>query len=226
MYIPLTDVVTCPRCGPDHALVLLVERSGERRVLEGEFGCPACRQRFPVVGGLADLRAGTGAASEPAPPAPAPGADGDGPAPDAAAAEGLAALLGLAAATGFVTLVGNVARHAPGIAALVEGVEVVVAGDGVEGWAEAPGVSRVAIDGRLPFRGWSMRGVALSGAAADALVEEGARVLVPGGRLVLEGASPDAAERLAAAGLGVLAAEGGTVVAGKPATVRVAGRVP
>lgn len=59
-----------------------------------------------------------------------------------------------------------------------------------------------------------MRGVVLSGSEAGRL-EEGARVVAPGGRLVVEPAPSDARERLEAAGLRVLAAEGGTVVAGR-----------
>jgi len=57
MNLVLTDVLACPRCGPPFGLILLADSMRERRVLEGVLGCPNCYGRYPVRGGLADLRA-------------------------------------------------------------------------------------------------------------------------------------------------------------------------
>ncbi len=206
MHLVLTDVLTCPRCGPRFGLILLADRVIERRVLEGALGCANCRERYPIRGGFADLRP---------PPAPslsevvAPVAEGG------EAAVRLGALLGLREGKGFWLLAGEGTRHAPAVAALVEGVEVVATDAALAGWPEEAGVSRIAAGGELPFHDRSLPGVALTGGAADTLLEEGARVLGPLGRLVLTGAPADAERRLGAVGLGVLAREGETVVAGR-----------
>ena len=46
--VGLTDHLVCPRCGPPFGLILLARDVRDRRVREGEFGCPNCRDRFPV----------------------------------------------------------------------------------------------------------------------------------------------------------------------------------
>ncbi len=56
MNIGLVDHLVCPRCGPPFGLVLLAHDVQDHRVRAGEFGCPNCRDRFPVEGGFADLR--------------------------------------------------------------------------------------------------------------------------------------------------------------------------
>ena len=56
MNVDLIDHLVCPRCGPPNGLLLLAHEVRDRRVLEGEFGCPNCRDRFPVSGGFGDLR--------------------------------------------------------------------------------------------------------------------------------------------------------------------------
>ncbi len=141
-------------------------------MLEGSLGCSNCREMYPIEGGTVDLRITEGA--------PAPAAAHD---PDAAVR--LAALMGLAGAAGTVLLAGPGAELAPGIAALVPGLQVValtahpVAGDG------PPGVSRVAGGPALPVRGGMLRGVALTGGVETPL-GEALRVLAPGARLVLD----------------------------------------
>lgn len=206
MFVALTDLVTCPRCGPGWGLVLLADRVEDRRVLSGRFGCPACRGTFRVESGFAELRP-AGAGGEPDAGVTA------GPAADRAGAVRLAALLGLGEGAGHPLLVGTAARFAGELAALVPGLEVVAVGDALRGWPEAPGVSRIAAAGRLPFRDRSMRGVALGGEVAGAFLEEGARVLGAAGRLVVEGAPADAEARLARVSLDVIVREGGAVVA-------------
>lgn len=197
MHVVLTDVLTCPRCGPNHGLVLLPEGVDERRVATGFLGCADCRTRYPIHGGVAELAVAEAL----------PGAAADGTAEGAVR---LAGLLGLAEAEGVVVVVGPAARHAAALASLVEGVEVIATLDG-----PAEGVSAARLGGALPFHTARIRAVALTGEAASSLLEEGARVVAVSGRLLLDPAPADAEARLEAAGLRVLGREGDTVVAAR-----------
>ena len=207
MLILVTDLLACPRCGPEFGLLVLAERLEERRVVEGRLGCPNCREAYPVRGGVADLRL---------PGAAAPAAEEGAPA-DPEAAVRLAALMGLAGLAGMALVVGPGARHAGAIAALVPDAEV-IAVEGAPRAAGEPGVSRLlAGPGPLPLRGGLLRAAALTGGAADeAALHEGLRVLAPGGRLVVDLAPPEAAPRLRAAGATLLLEEEGVAVATAP----------
>ncbi|HUG40065.1 MAG TPA: hypothetical protein VMM12_06260 [Longimicrobiales bacterium] len=197
MHVALTDVLTCPRCGPGHGLILVPEEVRERRVVSGFLGCADCRERYPVVSGVVDLSGG-----EVVGEVEAAGTE--------AGALGLAGQLGLAGAQGVVLLVGAAAAHASELGSLVDGVEVVATlGTGVGG------ASSVRVGVRLPFQSGKLRGVALTGEAAGFLLEEGARLLAPAGRLVLDPVPAGSRARLDAAGLRVLAEGGGALVAGR-----------
>jgi uncharacterized protein YbaR (Trm112 family) len=218
MHILLTDILACPRCGPDFGLVLIADRVEERRVLEGRLGCPNCREQYPVRGGELDARLSTAA------PADSAGSSGDAAVGDAGAAVRLAALLGLADARGTALIAGPGAALAAEVAALVPELEVVaLAAEPVEG-EEQPGVSRVAAGAGLPFRSRTLRGVALTGGADPALLAEAVRVLQPGARLVVERASAGAAGLLSGLGAQVMLEQEGTVVAravGDPVPLRM-----
>ncbi len=202
MHILLTDIVTCPRCGPEFGLILLADRVEERRVLQGRLGCPNCREMYPVEGGVLDLRLVEGAE------------DASPPDPDGAVR--VAALLGLAGAGGTVLVAGPGAELAPGIAALVPGLEVVALTARFPAGPEGPGVSRVAGGPAIPLRGGMLRGVALTGAAAaETPLAEALRVLAPGTRLLLDPAPAGAAEALGGLGAEVLLEQEGVVVAKK-----------
>lgn len=207
MLILVTDLLACPRCGPEFGLVLLADRLEERRVLEGRLGCPNCRESYPVRGGVADLRL---------PGAGAPAA-GEGAPDDPGAAVRLAALMGLAGVRGVALVAGPGARHARAIAALVPEVEV-VAVDGAPSTGGEPGVSRLVVgEGPLPFRGGHLRAAALTGGRADpATLHEHLRVLAPAARLVVDPAPAGTAARLAAAGARLLLDEPGVAVAAAP----------
>jgi uncharacterized protein YbaR (Trm112 family) len=208
MHILLTDIVTCPRCGPEFGLILLAERVEERRVLQGRLGCSNCREMYPVEGGVLDLRV-------------VEGAESDAAALDEDAAVRMAALLGLAGAGGTVLVAGPGAELAPGIASLVPGLEVVALTHRPFRGAEAPGVSRVAGGPALPLRGGMLRGVALTGAAAaEVPLHEALRVLAPGTRLLLDPAPAGAAEALGGAGAEVLLEQDGVLVARKTGPAR------
>src|SRR5688572_8681001 len=145
MYSPLSDVVTCPRCGPGYGLVLLAERSENRRVLEGWFGCSNCREKYVVSGGFCELTYG-------------------GVVPAAAGLPGLeterlAAMLGVTEGPALLLLAGAGAQNAGQLADLVEGVEVVAVSTSLRDTAERAGVSRFAQGSVLPFRNASMQGI-------------------------------------------------------------------
>jgi uncharacterized protein YbaR (Trm112 family) len=218
MHILLTDILSCPRCGPEFGLVLLADRVEERRVLEGRLGCPNCREQYPVRGGALDARihAGTPSSIDTGPAADA----GD----DAGAAVRLAALLGLADAKGTVLVAGPGAALAAEVAALVPELEVVALTAEPQPGEERAGVSRIAADAGLPFRARTLRGVALTGGADRAGLAEAVRVLQPGARLVVEGAPDGTAALVAGLGAQVMLEQEGTVVArvvGDPVQLRM-----
>lgn len=213
MHILLTDILSCPRCGPESGLILLADRIEERRVLAGTLGCARCRGKYPVRAGVADLRAGPAAGAAGTDGTAAEGERERARESDAERALRWAALMGVSGGPGFVFVTGEAAALAPEIATLIDGIEVVAAGRVAD--AEVPGVSRIEVTDRLPFYSGKIRGVTLGGAAADTLLEEGARVVGPLGRIVLEPA-PDLAEaRLSRAGLRVIARQDRTIVAGR-----------
>jgi len=203
MHILLTDILRCPRCGPDFGLVLLADRVEDRRVVSGRLGCANCRETYPVREGELDLRV-PGRVALPT---------GGGPGGDDEAVR-LAALLGLAEAWGSVLLAGVDADVAEALAARVPGVEVIHAVGAPLARPAAP-LSRVVVGAPLPFPARSLRGVAL-GAEAAALLPEGLRLVAPGGRLVVEGAPAGTAASLPAEGVEVLLDQDGWVVAERP----------
>ncbi|HEX7091564.1 MAG TPA: hypothetical protein VF192_15595 [Longimicrobiales bacterium] len=211
MYIVLTDHLRCPRCGPEHGLVLLAERLEARRVLEGVLGCATCREQYAVRGGFADLRGGKARAED------GGAGEGSGAAADAAggAAEvmRLAAMMGVTRGPGFVLVAGPAVRFATELARLVEGVEVVAVGEALAGQPEEAGVSRIGVGAELPLASGSMRAVALTGDGGGIALEEAARVVARLGRLAVEQAGDDARERLERVGFRVLVQEGAQLVA-------------
>jgi uncharacterized protein YbaR (Trm112 family)/fermentation-respiration switch protein FrsA (DUF1100 family) len=208
MHLRLTDRLTCPRCGPRFGLILLADRVSDQQVLEGRLGCSNCRDAFPVRGGFGDLRA------PPRGSLPS-GRAGDAGPVDAAETGRVTALLGVAEGPGTLALVGAVARYAPGVAGLVEGVEVVGVDADLARWPEAPRISRMVALPGLPFFDRTLRGVAVDGALGVRWLAEAARVVAPLGRVVVVAATQGAARTLEESGLRVLAAEAGTVVAAR-----------
>lgn len=200
MYILLTDILTCPRCGPDFGLILLADRMEERRVFDGMLGCANCREHYPIT-------AGFGAFGGDWPMSANRASDDD--------AVRLAALLGVSEGPGFVLLVGEPAVHADAIADMIPGLEVIAATDTARTWNERAGVSRIGIARTLPFLGRKLHGIALAGDATDALLDEAARALAPLARLVLFDAPAETTARLAGLGLGILAQQDGTIVAAR-----------
>lgn len=210
MHLLLTDRLTCPRCGPGFGLILLAERMADRRVHEGTLGCPNCRDSFQVSAGFADLRApprGELAAGRAGPKSPEAEADEE--------VGRIIALLGIHRGPGTVVLTGRAARLARGVAIGVEDLQTVAVDPDTRAWSEGPSVSRMVADPGLPFFTSVLRGAVVDGASGRAGVFEGARVVAPGCRVVVVDAGDDVPEVLEEAGMEVMAAESGTVVATK-----------
>lgn len=210
MHLLLTDRLSCPRCGPDFGLILLSERMEERDVREGSLGCPNCRDSYPVVGGFCDLRAPPRRGSPQGlagPPEPEE--------TDPAEAERIVALLGVTGGPGTVGMVGRPARHSGALVAAVDGIHVVAVDPDLEAWPPTAGVSRMMSAPGLPLYSRSLRGVAVDGRLGDAWVREAARVVARLGRVVVIRSDDGYAGVLEGAGLGILAAEDGVVVAAR-----------
>jgi uncharacterized protein YbaR (Trm112 family) len=209
VHILLTDVLTCPRCGPDFGLVLLAREIRERRVLEGALGCANCREEYPVTEGFADLRFPPGNTSFGSADPPATGEE------DTFEPVHLAALLGVTEGPALLLLQGPASRSAEGVAELLDDVEIAAVASTGPGRGEAPGVSRMAAGPRLPFRSEVLRGAFLSGEVRVGEVEEAVRVVAPGARVVVLPASGGIRDSLEAAGLEILVEEDGALVAEK-----------
>lgn len=208
MNVLLTDRLACPRCGPDFGLILLAHRVQQRRVLDGVWGCSNCRDRFPVTDGFGDLRAPP---RGPFPPVTDPPVE-----PDVDGTFRLAALLGVAEGPGTLVLAGGAAVHGNGLAGRVPGIEVVAVDPRLRWWSEVPGVSRIAAGPGLPLRTFASRGCVLGVEVWPTLLDEGARILARGARLVILEPDDATAGRIAALGLEILARDERALVARRP----------
>jgi uncharacterized protein YbaR (Trm112 family) len=186
MFIELTDLLRCPEDHEEGFLVLLPDQMEGRWVKTGQLGCPVCGRTFELIDGVFD------AGGEPARTSGASSLD----------AEGLTALAGLHGPGGYMALVGSVASLWKQMAELNPGVALV----GVNpepGVSDGPAVS-VLRAGRIPIKSGAMRSVVLGRPYADDSdwVREAARVVLPGLRVVGEGADPpaDVIDLMASAG--------------------------
>ncbi|UCC73505.1 MAG: hypothetical protein JSV86_02795 [Gemmatimonadota bacterium] len=202
MFFELTDLLTCPRCGPASGLVLLVQELEGRRVHRGWLGCPNCRQDYPVEGGVANLRL-----DRDAPPVARPPVEGE------ELALRIVALSGMAEEKGYLLLDERLAHVAPDVLELAPELEVIVVREAADDSAEQHGISRVLSEVRFPLGGYQLRGVAIAPGGDRELVAAAARLVGTGGRLVLIDASVGDLEEVERAGLSVIAAAADTAVA-------------
>lgn len=214
MHLELTQVLTCPFCGPEHGLIAFVDRMEERRIVAGHLDCPTCERRHVVRDAVVYLSAGDGGSPHAAADAADAGPDaGAGGAPDDELA-GLpepapvaAALLGPADGPETLLLAGGAGRLGPGIADLRPEAAVLTYGSSPA--AVHPRVYPIVPAGPdtgLPFRSGSFEGAVL---AADALAHSAdiSRILRTGARLVVLGPARDLQAVDAAAPLRRLAAD-------------------
>jgi hypothetical protein len=176
MFIELTDHLRCPSDHDEAFLVLLPDQVEGRSVRTGTLGCPVCDRRFALRDGVLD----TG---------DAPPADTDGE-PGRLTPEALVPLAGLGGPGGYLVLVGAPAAGWRETASLMPGVGLVA----VNPPREVPDEDGISVlrGGRLPLKTGSMRGVVLGApyGADRRWVEEAARVVLPGLRVVGEGPDP------------------------------------
>jgi uncharacterized protein YbaR (Trm112 family) len=176
MFIELTDHLRCPEDHDESFLVLLPDQMEGRFVRTGRLGCPVCGRTFDLVDGVFD----TGSS-------PAPGDQRSG-----LTAEAVTVLAGLSGPGGYLALVGPPASLAREIAGRMPGVALVAVNPGSDVQdGEAVSVIRA---GRIPIKSRALRGVVLGQPYADDpwWVSEAARVVLPGLRVVGEGADPPA----------------------------------
>lgn len=196
MFIELSEFLRCPE---PHTETFCVVAPGEmmgRMIVRGIVGCPICKREYPIEGGVVQFAeaAEAAAAAETA---------------EAADADVVWALLGLTSPGGFVVLVGSASRLAPALAERMRGVHFVgVNPPGDVGFS--PVLTRLTHANRMPLRASMARGVVLGAdACMEPWISEGARVLLPGLRLVA------AVESLSAPGLNQLAVGQGLWVGAK-----------
>ncbi|MEP7326550.1 MAG: hypothetical protein ABI836_11420 [Gemmatimonadota bacterium] len=194
MFIELTDILRCPELHEEQFMVLLPEEMSGRSVRTGRLGCPGCQREYRIEDGVVLL-----AATPPPMPDPATG----NPLVDPSA---VAAFLGVAGPGGYVGVVGDVPGLDGALAAALPGIHVAAVNPPAL-IAELPMMSVLRAPG-IPIKSRSLRGVVLGGKlGTDPFwVAEAVRVLLPGLRVVGEGAAP-------AGNLNVLASAGGWWVA-------------
>jgi hypothetical protein len=179
VHIELTEMLRCPEPHADGYVVLATGEMQGRMVRSGIAGCSICHREYVIKDGIVDFGGtGTGDGGM-APAVPIP----HSPIPDAAT---LQALLDLSGPGGYVVLVGDAARHATGLAALMGGVHFI----GVNAppdVAELPILSLLRSPLAIPLRQSIARGVVIGADVAGApWLAEGRRVLLPGRRWVVE----------------------------------------
>jgi uncharacterized protein YbaR (Trm112 family) len=177
MFIELTDHLRCPVDHEERFLVLLPDVIEGRSVRSGQLGCPVCGRTFQLVDGVFDAGGEPASASSGA---------------TAMNAEGLTVLSGLHGPGGYLALVGPVASLWSEVAELSPGVALVAINPRPE-VVDASGIS-VLRGGSIPLKSSSMRGAVLGKPYADDAywISEAARIVLPGLRVVGEGADPPA----------------------------------
>jgi uncharacterized protein YbaR (Trm112 family) len=175
MFIELTDILRCPQAHDEQFLVLIPYEMAERSVRSGRLGCPVCHREYSIANGVVDF-AGAAGGESPAAPDIDPTA--------------LAAFLGLSGPGGYVGLVGAGSDLAQALITAVPGVHFVGV-NSAAGSRELPMFSLVSA-GTIPIKSRSLRGVALFASYGDQpeWLDEAARVLLPGLRVVGQGPPP------------------------------------
>jgi uncharacterized protein YbaR (Trm112 family) len=175
MFIELTDHLRCPADHAESFLVLLPDRLEGRSVRAGQLGCPVCGRTFELAEGVLDVGN--------APPLPLP---------SALDPEAITALAGVNGPGGYLVLVGSPAHVWPEVAERNRGVGLVAVNP--DAGVRDEGILSVLRGGVLPLKSRSMRGVVLGApfGGDPYWVREGARVVLPGLRVVGEGPEPPA----------------------------------
>jgi uncharacterized protein YbaR (Trm112 family) len=206
VFFELTDLLTCPKCGPMHGLVLLVQEVEDRRVRTGWLGCPNCRHDYPVTDGVADLRLELDTPSE----SPARYIETE---PDDELALKVLALLGLNEQRGYVLIAERIAHAATAVSDLAPELEVIAVSSTPRDLTDARGVSCVLAEQPFPLVEFKLPGVAIAPGGNPQLVAAASRRVATGGRLAMFDATAEDVEEAKRSGLTILAVEKGTAVA-------------
>lgn len=192
MFIELTDHLRCPASHEEQYLVLLPDEIVARSVRAGLLSCPVCGSDYRIEEGIARFG---GAPAEPA---------GE----SALTGEAIAPLVGLGGPGGYLVVVGAVGARWREIAEQIPGVGIVAVNPPGE-VADQPGVPVLSVvqAGLIPLKARSVRAVVLGPGYASWAADAG-RVVLPGRRVVGEGAAPpDGGLALLASADGVWVAE-------------------
>jgi hypothetical protein len=182
VHIELTEMLRCPEPHADGFIVLSTGEMRGRMVRSGIAGCSICHREYAIKNGVVDFGAGSTEQSQTADRSPAATAH-RAPRTDAAT---LQALLELSGPGGYIVLVGEAARHAAGLAALMGGVHF-IAVNAPPDVDELPVLSLVRSGKGIPLRQTIARGVVVGADSARApWLVEARRVLLPGRRWVVE----------------------------------------
>ena len=173
MFIELTDHLRCPADHPESFLVLLPDQLEGRSVRAGQLGCPVCGRTYALSDGALDV------GGEPPPPRAT-----------VLTPEAITAFAGLNGPGGYLVLVGAPAAEWNEVAELNRGVGLVAVNPNAD--VEDQGFFSVLRGGMIPLKSRSMRGVVLGAPFGGDRhwVREAARVVLPGLRVVGEGADP------------------------------------
>lgn len=176
MFIELIDLLRCPRDHEETWLVAAFSRVEDRFVLEAKLGCPVCGEGYPVTDGIADFRAPHGTAAR-AGPSETGLIQGD----DETRIVRYAAMLGLERPGSVIILDEEAARLAQHLAAMTE--TRIVALNPRSPLGESERIAVVFSDSRIPLAKASVDGVVVM-FGTEAKIDEAARTLKPGGRIV------------------------------------------
>lgn len=176
MFVELIDLLRCPRDHEETWLVAAFSRVEDRFVLEAKLGCPVCGEAYRVVDGIADFRAPQAAiaGTEPSP-------NGPGQGDDETRIVRHAAMLGLERPGSVIVLDDEAARLAQPLAAMTE--TRIVALNPRSPLGESERIAVVFSDSRIPLAQASVDGMVVT-SGTGAKIEEAARTLRPGGRIV------------------------------------------
>lgn len=211
MLLELSEILACPACGPPQVMVAVVDESHGRYVRQGFLACPACDARFPIDHGDVYLH------GSPETPAPAGSAIPEDPGSSAEAATIVGALLGLEQGTGCLLFGWGQDPVAEAVGHLAERWSLIALSSrpAPPNQTAPPNLNLLVVDAGAPFpvqtgRVW---GVTLGGSVSEEDLAEAARVLAPGGRLVILGPEETVAPRLDSAGLQVKVSDPRAVLA-------------
>ena len=170
MFIPLVDLLRCPRPHEETWLVASIDQAIDRDIVTGTLGCPVCLAEYPIRDGIVlfdDVAVATRL--------PANGVREDD-------AVRLAAALDLTDARMTALLHGAWGAYAPVLRGLTPAQLLLVNPPNVI--ASGDGVSIIRVSGELPLARGSIAGVAVDDDAADAMLASFVSSLRAGGRML------------------------------------------